>query len=477
MIVCPKCGKSLPLFDPEKPLVDWVDDFPTEIEVARKIDAMPWLYGTTVTEKCAVCLKKRKALTATKHCRACKEYFCDECGNQHWLLKASKPHRVMLIEDLENLKNDPLLRADLTAIFSAKIKSARLKSPRNGRLSPRANSPRSGLLSPRNLSRENSPISPRGKSPLGNFLFPHSPKMTGSDLDAKDSKIVDITFLYDGCVVLSDEGNHKIKLFDKNYRLLSSIEACCWNLMTLNEYVIAGSCPDDKCVQYFSIYDNTIVLDSVVDMDQPCYGLCKADDNIAVACSGSEPEDATGNLSSAGTIKFLSSQNNTIHSTVELHGGKIKLKTPHNLSYDSQNNKFFISDLDTKCLKCLTKDGELVWERIFNDMTCLKLYRSSILIGRSNQRTVDLLDSKTGQCLKSVVGVQDGLSRVTAFALESQDSDDTPDRLAVTDDTDLVRVFSLMDPSDILQTFAGHKDMTSTKTSEKVKKSKLCKIL
>lgn len=482
--MCPVCDKPLPVPDPDQPLAHWINSFPVAISAAKKLENNLWLYEATVKEKCAICLKNQTALTATKYCKTCEEYYCDECGNKHWLLLASKPHRVMFIEDFENLKNDPLLRAEMTAVFSSKIKCARLKSPRNGFGSPRSNSPRNDRLSPRGNSPGNRLLPPahaspkngqssvrsRSKSPLGNLLSPHSPRMTpqSTDIDSEDSKIIAVTFMSDGCIVLSDENNNKLKLFDRNYRFLTSIDAVCWSLLTLNGYLFAGTCPKENCVKFFKVFGNFIETDSVLDLKQPCYGLCGFANDLAVACSGAEIK-----------IKILDCETQTEIRSIKIDTGKLHLRKPENLCFHFTNgrNVFYVSDSNNKCLKCVSEDGSVIWERVLKDLTGLVVYGPYVLVGRSEHQTVDVLNTD-GQCLKSIVDVEDGLSAVKALAVEAPGSaDDTGERLAVTDESDLVRIFSLMDPKKE-DDFKGQTiELQQTDAKRTTRNSRLCNIV
>ena len=477
MFLCPKCGTSLPLPDPDKPLFQWVDSLPGDIEAAKKMDDAQWLYGATAKEKCAICLQIHKALTATKYCKTCNAYFCDECGNNHWLSLASKPHRVMLIEDLENLNNDPLLRANMAAVFSARIKCARTKSPRNGQRSPslRSHSPiqdrlstGDGLLTPGNvLPRNSSSPRHRNESQSINLLSPPSPRMTFStDVDRDDCKIIAVTFLNNGCVVLSDEVNQKLKIFDKNYRFLSSIDGFCWNLVNLNKFSFVGTCPQEKCLKYFKVYDGVIKEDKMVKLNQPCYGLCKFGNTQAVACSESKV-----------TVKIISNEKEI--KSFDLDKGKLDLSTPAHLCYRNADgrNLFYVSDSETKCLKCFTEVGDIVWERTLNNMKGLAIYGTSILVGRGNQHTVDILSTE-GRCLKSVIGIEEDLSLVTAIAVEAPvSSEETGDRLIVTDESELVRVFTLLDPG-ADDALVGHtSELPDSEIKPRARKSRLCNIL
>ena len=104
-------------------------------------------------------------------------------------------------------------------------------------------------------------------------------------------------------------------------------------------------------------------------------------------------------------------------------------------------------------LKCFTETGDIVWERTLTDIKGFAIYGTSLIVGRRSQHTVDILTME-GRCLKSIVGTEDNLSDVAYIAVEESVSLD--DRLIVTDESELVRVFTLVDPS-ADHTLACHK--------------------
>ena len=476
MLRCPLCGAVVTPTNPDIPLVQWIDNFPVDTKAVEKLANMAWLDEATAKEKCATCLKKHKALTATKYCKTCDVFFCDNCGNNHWLSLASKSHRVMLIEELEDFKNDPFLRANLASVFSARIKCGSARS-RQRSASLRSNSARqerlsvgggqgSDLLTPGNVSPGNSPSSPKPRKGSGNLLSPPSPRLTlpaSADVDVNVCRITAVTFLSDGCVVISDEGNQKLKLFDKNYRFLSSIDGFCWNLVNTNNMSFAGTCPQEKCLKHFIVDDAVIKEGNVVELGQTCYGLCKFGNRVAAACS----EDKI-------KVKILNDQK--VLKSFLLGKGELNLSKPSNLCYQNANGRklFYVSDFETSCLKCFTETGDIVWERTLSNMRGFAIYGTSLIVGRGSQHTVDILTME-GRCLKSIVGTEDNLSDVAYIAVEESVSLD--DRLIVTDESELVRVFTLVDPS-ADHTSACHKwNQSENETKRTTKKSKLCYIL
>ena len=362
----------------------------------------------------------------------------------------------------------------MASVFSARIKCASARS-RQRSASLRSNSARlerlsigggqgSGLLTPGNVSPRNSPSSPKPRKLSANLLSPPSPRQTLStsdDVDANACRVIALTFLNNGCVVLSDEGNQKLKLFDKNYRFFSSIDGFCWNLVNLNKLSFAGTCPQEKCLKYFTVNGDVIQEGNIVELNHPCYGLCKFGSKVAVACSGNKV-----------TVKIINNEKEVM--SFHLGKGELNLSTPTNLCYHNASGRklFYVSDTETRCLKCFTETGDIVWERTLNDIKGLALYGTSIILGRSN--TVDILNTE-GRCLKSMVDADDNLSVVTAIAVEASGS--SGDRLIVTDESELVRVFTLMDPSNDNTLVCQTLDPSDSEIKPRTRKSKLCNIL
>ncbi|KAH3827598.1 hypothetical protein DPMN_129537 [Dreissena polymorpha] len=118
---CPLCSKPTVVKDQNTTLLGWVDSLPTnktkeqQLEMLQAMNQLKKSQGLT----CSFCTSKWNTVTETKYCKSCKEYYCDECGNQHWLLRKTKEHRVYLTDDLFELKTDSLLRSSLNMFFNA----------------------------------------------------------------------------------------------------------------------------------------------------------------------------------------------------------------------------------------------------------------------------------------------------------------------------------------------------------------------
>ncbi|XP_060573875.1 uncharacterized protein LOC132731676 [Ruditapes philippinarum] len=232
---CPRCRSMVKVKDPTLPLLEWADTIPTDHQLDKRLEKIRILEQGDKKEKCAFCLSKWKGVVATKYCKACQEYFCTECGNQHWLLRRSKEHRVWLIEDLITLKTDALLRAGLETVFNSKIWDKHITSERER-------------------------------------------KKQSSAVDVVHAEITGSTFLPNGFLVLADKSNEKVKLFDDHFRFVTAFKARCHDVLAFNNYFIVVTCPLDLCLMMLSIYDREIELDKTILFEAECYGLCYIDD-------------------------------------------------------------------------------------------------------------------------------------------------------------------------------------------------------
>lgn len=389
---CPECQGMIKIDDPNLPIIEWADTIPTNEEIEKRLQAARQIEKEKKRKYCAICRVKWKKETATKYCKACQEYFCDECGNQHWLLRKSKQHRVWYIEDLEEVEKDPLLRSSLDLIFNAK------------------------LTHKSNLSKATSE----------------------NDADQENCMITGATFLPDGELIFVDKTNQKLKYFDKHHRFVSSIAIQCFDVLAFNKSFIVASCPLQNQLITLSISDSHFDRKSVVDLEDRCYGLCHMNE-------GNNDTTFAVTLFSK-PVKLLLYTGTKQTNSINIDSGSIIMCCPSYIAYIKQEKMFVLLDDTHACVKCVNQDGVIVWEkRIKNCRGLAVIDDNQILLGRSDRKTIDLVD-KGGKILKSVVSDTDGVSNINCLSKDYWQLSRNTTRLLVGDNTNLVRVFLLEDP-------------------------------
>lgn len=391
---CPKCRAQIKVKDPNQPITEWVDTIPTNEETDKRLEKIRMLEREKRKEKCMFCLSKWKAISATKYCKACREYFCTECGNQHWLLRRSKDHRVWLIEDLITLKTDALLRSCLDFVFNSSVRNKRLTGSNNDR----------------NIE---------------------------DGVNLANSEVTGATFLPNNYVVLADKGNEKIKLFDDHYQFVTAYKIPCHDVLAFNDYFIVVTCPVDSCMYILSIYNRKIEHDEKIALDAECYGLCYIDNELD-----------TNNFAvtlAKRPIQILLYSGLKQTGQIDVAQGKITMLSPAYLTYSKSKQLFFISDKIHQCLKCINRAGEVVWEKRIAEACGLSIFHDNVLLARRDRKTVDLIKI-SGQIIKSVVSIEAGLAHVNTLCNDHWFRSNNTTKVLVTDDTDLVRIFLIEDP-------------------------------
>ncbi|XP_053398880.1 uncharacterized protein LOC128556923 [Mercenaria mercenaria] len=391
---CPRCRAQVKVKDPTQPLIEWADTIPTNYQLDKRLEKIRVLEMEKKKEKCAFCLSKWKATTATKYCKSCQEYFCTECGNHHWLLRRSKEHRVWLIEDLVTLKTDSFLRSGLTTVFNASVRGKHITEGGNK-------------------------------------------KKYDNTVDTINIEITGATFLPNGSIVLADKANEKLELFDDHFRFVVAYKCPCHDVLAFNNYFIVVTCPLENCLKMLSIYDREIEHDKTIDLGAECYGLCYIDDecntnNFAVTVS-------------TRPVQILQYSGLRRTDKIEIAQGSISMLSPVYITFSKLKQLFFVSDKIHQCLKCITTEGEIVWEKRITDCRGLTIFEENVLLARNDRKTVDLINS-SGQIIKSVIPFEDGLSQVNTLCSDHWNMVGNTKRLLACDNTELVRVYLTEDP-------------------------------
>ncbi|KAK3577029.1 hypothetical protein CHS0354_003102, partial [Potamilus streckersoni] len=385
---CPCCQKLITVSDSNRPLVEWADRMPTNFEMMNKLQEMNLDEEVICLKVCEICSGKLIEVSATKYCTKCNIFFCDECGNIHWLLNGSKCHIIAFLDRQEPLKRYSLLSCELNTIFNVRLKLCKISSGGD--------------------------------------------KLMTSDENSYDKVrclVTSACFLDDGCVVIVDQGNKKLKLFDTCYHFLTAISMDAYDIVNIDHFLVALTCPNEKRVRFYNLQEHKFTETGDIETEDMCYGLCLMNDKIAVGCAGSVPK-----------LKLFN-KSGELH-TIRIRSGTLTLKAPYYVTYISSKRYFYISDTESKCVKCIKTDGSIVWESQIKDVRGLATCRDYLFMARQDQSTVDIV-SHEGKCLKSIISLKDGVHKPHAISVRIAD-----DRilLLLSDDTDHVSVFTLEEP-------------------------------
>lgn len=102
--------------------------------------------------------------------------------------------------------------------------------------------------------------------------------------DQKCCSVTGMCAMPDGRVLLADEANGNIKLFDSNgiYEAHLMLESEPWDVTAIDQYEAAVSCPSTKCIHVMLVND-TLTITRSIDLGKRCYGLVYYNGEIYIA--------------------------------------------------------------------------------------------------------------------------------------------------------------------------------------------------
>lgn len=112
-----------------------------------------------------------------------------------------------------------------------------------------------------------------------------SAKLSGWSFDREKCYISGCAFLENGNLLLADNSNKKIKLFDKKYKCISALHLSSipWDLTVLDKSTAVVSIPDKKQLQFFEAGQKLSLKHSVV-LEKNCWGVARLKDLLVVTC-------------------------------------------------------------------------------------------------------------------------------------------------------------------------------------------------
>lgn len=112
-----------------------------------------------------------------------------------------------------------------------------------------------------------------------------SAKLSRWSFDRDKCYISGCEFLDNGNLLLADNHNKKIKLFDKKYKCISAMHlpSLPWDLTVLDKYLAVVSIPDKKQLQFFEA-NPKLALKHSVFLEKNCWGVARVKDLLVVTC-------------------------------------------------------------------------------------------------------------------------------------------------------------------------------------------------
>lgn len=112
-----------------------------------------------------------------------------------------------------------------------------------------------------------------------------SAKLSGWSFDRDKCYISGCEFLDNGNLLLADNHNKKIKMFDKKYKFVSALglSSLPWDLAVVDKNLAVVTIPDKKQLQFFETKPKLVSKHSVF-LEKNCWGVAKANDLLVVTC-------------------------------------------------------------------------------------------------------------------------------------------------------------------------------------------------
>lgn len=122
---------------------------------------------------------------------------------------------------------------------------------------------------------------------LGEFQEKYCVKQPGD----KDCDVFGCHFLTNGEVLIADWDNKKVKLLDKEFKVVGSVttEGCPNDICSVTPNMAAVTLPIEKCIQFIDLKPE-IVLKRRINTNETCRGLACNGDQLFVVCGGFKGE-------------------------------------------------------------------------------------------------------------------------------------------------------------------------------------------
>ena len=205
-----------------------------------------------------------------------------------------------------------------------------------------------------------------------------------------------ITCLGDGRVVLVDQEQYTVQMYDNAYRFLYEVklDSRPFDAVALSDNKIAVSLQTERILKFFLVMDGA--LTPVADLGVPCdlvvYGFCRGGGNYFICC-GDE-------------IVILSDQGRLVGRIKNDINGEGLFSRAEYITTDRHGNTIYVSDVGNSKVMALQLDGQVLWEITSPGFqpAGIKLVENYIYVSDKGQHRIMLLNTE-GQVLRqSLIG-------------------------------------------------------------------------
>ena len=184
-----------------------------------------------------------------------------------------------------------------------------------------------------------------------------SVRLSGLNFDREKCRITGCEFLPNGKLIVCDNSNKKIKMFDQKLKCVSaqSLPSLPWDVAVVDDLKAVVTIPDRKQLQFIETNHRKLLLKKNVQLDKTCWGISCDRKSIYVTCWSRESSEILVLDLQGKFCRFINMVD-------------VSLDTPWFL--DCFHESMYVSDWGTYVLQCMDTKGAAVSK-----------YRNSYLVG------------------------------------------------------------------------------------------------
>lgn len=112
-----------------------------------------------------------------------------------------------------------------------------------------------------------------------------SVRLSGWSFDRERCCITGCEFLPNGKLLVCDNGNKKVKLFDKKFKCVSAhgLHSLPWDIAVVDKERAVVTIPDRKQLQFIGMHHRISIKESVT-LEQNCWGISYSNEQLFVTC-------------------------------------------------------------------------------------------------------------------------------------------------------------------------------------------------
>lgn len=181
-----------------------------------------------------------------------------------------------------------------------------------------------------------------------------------SQYDRRCCSVTGICAFPDGRVLLADESNENVKLFDTNgiYEAHLDLDSKPWDVASVEECEAVVSCPETKCIQIMLV-NNILTLTRTICLDKNCYGISYLKGELYIAL-GNEVRIITYDGKVVRKISSELTRKRLFSLPLSLPKSLFKCVKYISVKFDGVSAVIVVSDSFKVCVTSMTKRGEIL---------------------------------------------------------------------------------------------------------------------